>query len=59
MDTANFRNPHHHRSTDVPGTPDYDRLAAFTAVTAVTAVTSVTAATTATVVPWADDGPPV
>ncbi|MFE3904812.1 hypothetical protein ACFXPY_32010 [Streptomyces sp. NPDC059153] len=43
MDTANFRNPHDHRPTDVPGTPDCERLAA------------VTAATTATVVSWADD----
>lgn len=37
-DTANFRNPHYHRSTDVPGTLDYERLAAVTAATAVTAV---------------------
>ncbi|MER6686082.1 M28 family peptidase [Streptomyces olivaceoviridis] len=37
-DTANFRNPHYHRSTDVPGTLDYDRLTAVTEATAVTAV---------------------
>lgn len=35
------------RPTDVPGTLDYERLAA------------VTAATTAAVVSWADDGRPV
>lgn len=38
-DTANFRNPHYHRSTDVPDTLDYERLAAVTAATAVTAMT--------------------
>ncbi|MFJ5035979.1 M28 family peptidase [Streptomyces sp. NPDC088560] len=37
-DTANFRNPHYHRATDVPGTLDYERLASVTAATAVTAV---------------------
>ncbi len=26
-DTANFRNPHYHRSTDTPDRLDYDRLA--------------------------------
>ncbi|MER6165559.1 M28 family peptidase [Streptomyces violaceorubidus] len=36
-DTANFRNPHYHRSTDTPGTLDYERLAAVTEATAVTA----------------------
>jgi hypothetical protein len=41
-DTANFRNPHYHRSTDLPRTLDYERLAA------------VTAATTATAVSWPD-----
>ncbi|KUN18208.1 peptidase M28 [Streptomyces antibioticus] len=38
-DTANFRNPHYHRSTDVPRTLDYDRLIAVTAATALTAAT--------------------
>ncbi|MFF4902794.1 M28 family peptidase [Streptomyces sp. NPDC001068] len=38
-DTANFRNPHYHRSTDLPDTLDYQRLASVTAATAVTAVT--------------------
>ncbi|MEU1268532.1 M28 family peptidase [Streptomyces sp. NPDC005799] len=37
-DTANFRNPHYHRSTDVPGTLDYDRLATVATATAETAV---------------------
>ncbi|MFD7283049.1 M28 family peptidase [Streptomyces sp. NPDC059862] len=37
-DTANFRNPHYHRSTDVPRTLDYERLAAVAAATAMTAV---------------------
>ncbi|MEV7080856.1 M28 family peptidase [Streptomyces sp. NPDC093516] len=36
-DTANFRNPHYHRSTDVPRTLDYHRLTAVTAATALTA----------------------
>ncbi|MFC4330917.1 M28 family peptidase [Streptomyces andamanensis] len=36
-DTANFRNPHYHRPTDVPATLDYARLAAVTAATAATA----------------------
>ncbi|CCK24633.1 hypothetical protein BN159_0254 [Streptomyces davaonensis JCM 4913] len=35
--TANFRNPHYHRSTDLPGTLDYERLAAVTEATATTA----------------------
>jgi Zn-dependent M28 family amino/carboxypeptidase len=33
-DTANFRNPHYHRSTDTPETLDYDTLARITAATA-------------------------
>lgn len=37
-DTANFRNPHYHRSTDVPGALDYERLAVVAEATAVTAV---------------------
>ncbi|WP_151481111.1 M28 family peptidase [Streptomyces albicerus] len=37
-DTANFRNPHYHRSTDLPSTLDYERLATVTAATAATAV---------------------
>ncbi|WP_399895960.1 M28 family peptidase [Streptomyces sp. BBFR51] len=37
-DTANFRNPHYHRPTDVPGTLDFERLAAVTAATVTTAV---------------------
>lgn len=37
-DTANFRNPHYHRSTDRPGTLDYERLAAVSEATAMTAV---------------------
>ncbi|MGP4014179.1 hypothetical protein [Streptomyces sp. 4N124] len=37
-DTANSRNPHYHRSTDLPRTLDYERLATVTAATAVTAV---------------------
>ncbi|MFI6858179.1 M28 family peptidase [Streptomyces sp. NPDC050416] len=37
-DTANFRNPHYHRSTDLPRTLDYERLAAVTAATAATAI---------------------
>lgn len=37
-DTANFRNPHCHRSTDVPRTVDYDRLTAVTGATALTAM---------------------
>jgi hypothetical protein len=36
--TANFRNPHYHRPTDVPDTLDYPRLAAVTVATAVTAL---------------------
>jgi hypothetical protein len=32
--TANFRNPHYHRSTDTPDTLDYDTLARVTAATA-------------------------
>ncbi|MFB7504640.1 MULTISPECIES: M28 family peptidase [Streptomyces] len=43
-DTANFRNPHYHRSTDTPATLDYARLSAVTRATAVTAVS------------WSDDG---
>ena len=35
-DTADFRNPHYHRSTDTPETLDYDRLAAIVGATAVT-----------------------
>jgi Zn-dependent M28 family amino/carboxypeptidase len=35
--TANFRNPHYHRSTDTPETLDYQRLAAVTLATAATA----------------------
>lgn len=34
-DTANFRNPHYHRSTDTPETLDIERLAAITGATAV------------------------
>lgn len=37
-DTANFRNPHYHRPTDVPRTLDYDRLTSVTAATALTAM---------------------
>jgi Zn-dependent M28 family amino/carboxypeptidase len=37
-DTANFRNPHYHRSTDLPATLDFQRLAAVTAATAATAL---------------------
>ncbi|MGW4787864.1 M28 family peptidase [Streptomyces sp. NPDC004230] len=37
-DTANFRNPHYHRPTDLPGTLDFQRLAAIAAATAATAV---------------------
>ncbi|MFD8818466.1 M28 family peptidase, partial [Streptomyces sp. NPDC059627] len=37
-DTANFRNPHYHRPTDVADTLDYRRLAAVASATAVTAV---------------------
>jgi Zn-dependent M28 family amino/carboxypeptidase len=33
-DTANFRNPHYHRPTDLPATLDYGRLADVTAATA-------------------------
>ncbi len=33
-DTANFRNPHYHQPTDLPGTLDYDRLAAIVGATA-------------------------
>jgi hypothetical protein len=33
-DTANFRNPHYHRSTDTPDTLDYETLARITAATA-------------------------
>lgn len=33
-DTANFRNPHYHKATDVPATLDYERLADVTAATA-------------------------
>lgn len=36
-DTANFRNPHYHRPSDVPGTLDFRRLAAVATATAVTA----------------------
>lgn len=36
-DTANFRNPHYHRATDVPATLDFARLASVTAATAATA----------------------
>ncbi|PWI15272.1 peptidase M28 [Streptomyces sp. Act143] len=36
-DTATFRNPHYHRSTDVPRTLDYDRLTSVTAATALSA----------------------
>jgi Zn-dependent M28 family amino/carboxypeptidase len=32
--TANFRNPHYHRPTDLPGTLDYETLARITAATA-------------------------
>lgn len=32
--TANFRNPHYHRPTDLPGTLDYATLAQITAATA-------------------------
>jgi len=35
-DTANFRNPHYHQSTDTPDTLDYAHLAAIVAATAVT-----------------------
>lgn len=34
-DTANFRNPHYHQSSDTPDTVDLDRLAAIVAATAV------------------------
>ncbi|WP_046730224.1 M28 family peptidase [Streptomyces humi] len=44
-DTANFRNPHYHRPSDVPDTLDYARLASVAAATAVTAVS------------WSDTGP--
>jgi acetylornithine deacetylase/succinyl-diaminopimelate desuccinylase-like protein len=44
-DTANFRNPHYHQSTDLPRTLDYERLAAVTAATAAAAVS------------WPDGGP--
>jgi Zn-dependent M28 family amino/carboxypeptidase len=37
-DTANFRNPHYHQSTDLPRTLDYERLATVTAATAATAI---------------------
>jgi hypothetical protein len=37
-DTANFRNPHYHRTTDLPATLDFRRLAAVTAATAATAL---------------------
>ncbi|KOG70807.1 peptidase M28 [Streptomyces antibioticus] len=37
-DTANFRNPHYHRPTDLPETLDFRRLAAVTAATAATAI---------------------
>jgi len=33
-DTANFRNPHYHRPSDLPDTLDYDTLARITAATA-------------------------
>ncbi len=35
-DTANFRNPNYHRSTDTPDTLDYERVAAIVQATAVT-----------------------
>jgi Zn-dependent M28 family amino/carboxypeptidase len=35
-DTANFRNPHYHQPTDLPGTIDYDRLADIVGATAYT-----------------------
>ena len=34
--TANFRNPNYHRSTDTPDTLDYETLARITAATALT-----------------------
>ena len=32
--TANFRNPHYHRPTDVPETLDYERIAVIVRATA-------------------------
>jgi hypothetical protein len=32
-DTANFRNPHYHRSSDKPATLDYETLADVTVAT--------------------------
>ncbi|MFF4836336.1 hypothetical protein [Streptomyces sp. NPDC001315] len=52
-DTANFRNPYCHRSTDASGTLDDERLAIVTAAPAVIAVTAATA------VSWPDAGPAV
>jgi Zn-dependent M28 family amino/carboxypeptidase len=39
-DTANFRNPHYHRPTDLPETLDYGRMADLVAATAAALTTS-------------------